>query len=307
MSFMEWFDRSVIGVLESRAAKRSAAQATANAHAPPKEKMAKPAPVPVGMFAHDARPAEASRHEGGQTGQTDQTESLATVMAPLVEALTTATNTQATTLANTLGPALVQAMQNTRLSETETGEASPQFANSFAPKKDFKPFNRGSSERRAASTSIGNRDSEVKKAASRAGEMDPCFHCKLPHLLIDCPWFTNLPYSDRVKEIDQVNRCHGCMYTLEPGHKCKAKVCRHCKGPHHPLLCAQAPIPKTCMEHSVERVAKTLDKADFYLNVARQNAPTTEVNAEYACDFLTPEQIDDAISLAVSYAHREAL
>jgi hypothetical protein len=61
------------------------------------------------------------------------------------------------------------------------------------------------------------------------------------------------------------------------------------------------------MEHSVERVAKTLDKADFYLNVARQNAPTTEVNAEYACDFLTPEQIDDAISLAVSYAHREAL
>jgi hypothetical protein len=154
---------------------------------------------------------------------------------------------------------------------------------------------------------VGNRDSEIKKAAMTAGEKDPCFHCKLPHLLLSCPWFLGLTCTERGNELDKENRCRGCMYVIEPGHKCRAKVCRHCKEPHHPLLCPKAPIPKTCMEHAIERTAQRLDEADFYLNVARLNAPTTEVNAQYACDFLTPEQINDAISLAVTYKHQELL
>ena len=77
----------------------------------------------------------------------------------------------------------------------------------------------------------------------REGPSTPlCYLCSQPHGLKLCPRFASLNASERLKQVDALKLCRGCL--CKPGfiHQCIAPSCRVCKQAHHTLL-HQGPQP----------------------------------------------------------------
>ncbi|CAG4942377.1 unnamed protein product [Colias eurytheme] len=71
-----------------------------------------------------------------------------------------------------------------------------------------------------------------------------CFHCKIDHVLSECPQFIKLTIQERWDVVQKHRVCFNCLKGKHRKENCRKSPCKYCKRLHHSLLHVEYAVQK---------------------------------------------------------------